>query len=343
MAKKAKEFISSDLHIQDNFVCDWTNAMDDTLVDAYYHEDALEHKVGGTCTTHAIDNIVKELRSKFLDKSGMNEFTWDPITHKWDAEPEVWDQLIQGDQSQATKDVPTPNVYSEAQTPSKNKKSKHNHLEGMTCMLKSDGYRTFTSYHIDILLTILHSKGCDAEKRSDDGIALNEQIKVSHKRLGEICLDLFHNLLSHHALFDLVGESLVEKILTIENGIFAYNDLTLGLLAHVVVCLVDSSGCNLRTKIYNIFANFMREKAKTICSECPNLKKFLEILPSLFHIEILLINDGASEKSLVTSSQEKDSRNKGKFLSEFHLDVPIDTPSLSLTEFSTYDLLEEKL
>ncbi|PHT91655.1 Auxin transport protein BIG [Capsicum annuum] len=152
-----------------------------------------------------------------------------------------------------------------------------------------DGCRKFTSYHIDILLSILGSEGCDAEERGDDGIAVNEQMKVSHRRLGEICLDLFHNLLSRHALSDLVGESLVEKILVIENGAFAYNDLTLGLLAHAVVCLVDSAGSNLRTKIYNIFADFMREKAKTICSECPNLKEFLEILPSLFHIEILLM------------------------------------------------------
>ncbi|PHT38411.1 hypothetical protein CQW23_21984 [Capsicum baccatum] len=25
----------------------------------------------------------------------MRGFAWDPITHKWDAEPEVWNQLIQ--------------------------------------------------------------------------------------------------------------------------------------------------------------------------------------------------------------------------------------------------------
>lgn len=153
-----------------------------------------------------------------------------------------------------------------------------------------DGCRKFTSYHIDILLSILSSEGFDAEERGPaDGIALNEQMKVSHRHLGEICLDLFHNLLTRHALSDLVGESLVEKILVIENGAFAYNDLSLGLLAHAVVCLVDSAGSNLRTKIYNIFADFVREKVETICSNCPNLKEFLEILPSLFHIEILLM------------------------------------------------------
>uniref|UniRef100_A0A0V0IHA4 Putative ovule protein n=1 Tax=Solanum chacoense TaxID=4108 RepID=A0A0V0IHA4_SOLCH len=39
-----------------------------------------------------------------------------------------------------------------------------------------DGCRKFTSYHIDILLSILNSEWCDAEERGqDDGIALNEQ------------------------------------------------------------------------------------------------------------------------------------------------------------------------
>ncbi|PHU22453.1 hypothetical protein BC332_07560 [Capsicum chinense] len=40
------------------------------------------------------------------------------------------------DQSQTTNDVPAPNVYSEAPAPSRNKKSKHEHLEGMTGMLR---------------------------------------------------------------------------------------------------------------------------------------------------------------------------------------------------------------
>ncbi|OIT34686.1 auxin transport protein big [Nicotiana attenuata] len=128
-----------------------------------------------------------------------------------------------------------------------------------------DGCRKFTSYHIDILLSVLSSEGCDAEATGDDaGIALNEQMKLGHRHLSEICLDLFHNLLSRHALSDRVEESLVEKIFVIENGAFLYNDLTLGFLAHVVVCL-------------------------TICSKCPNLDELLGILPSLFHVEILLM------------------------------------------------------
>ncbi|PHU26244.1 hypothetical protein BC332_04576 [Capsicum chinense] len=236
MAKKAKEFTSSDLNVQDNSVCIWTNEMDDTLVDAYCHEDALGHRFGGTFTTHAMDNIVKELRSKFpnkvINKEKINnwmkaikrQFTkfYDTfhqsgmIGFAWDTEPKVWAQLIQvkpqaaelknksfqnyekmvmlygkdratrkhaetgsdmlkrntfknprkssadsltideiddmgfinidsledmegyeqGDQSQAPSDVPTHTVYSEEPTPSRNKKSKHDHLEGLTDMLR---------------------------------------------------------------------------------------------------------------------------------------------------------------------------------------------------------------
>ncbi|PHT25110.1 hypothetical protein CQW23_20031 [Capsicum baccatum] len=41
-----------------------------------------------------------------------------------------------GDQSQTTNDAPTPNVYSEAPTPTRNKKFKHEHLEVMTGVLR---------------------------------------------------------------------------------------------------------------------------------------------------------------------------------------------------------------
>ncbi|PHT48448.1 hypothetical protein CQW23_12656 [Capsicum baccatum] len=41
-----------------------------------------------------------------------------------------------GDQSQTTNDASTPNVYSEAPAPTRNNKSKHEHLEGMTGVLR---------------------------------------------------------------------------------------------------------------------------------------------------------------------------------------------------------------
>ncbi|KAK4351698.1 hypothetical protein RND71_031011 [Anisodus tanguticus] len=53
-------------------------------------------------------------------------------------------------------------------------------------------------------------------------------------------------------------------------------------------------------------------------------------------------SNGANEKSLAISTQEKGS-NKRKFLSEFPLDVPIDTtPALSLIEFPRYELEENE-
>ncbi|KAM3356044.1 putative E3 ubiquitin-protein ligase [Capsicum galapagoense] len=51
--------------------------------------------------------------------------------------------------------------------------------------------------------------------------------------------------------------------------------------------------------------------------------------------------DDANGNSSVVSDQEKGSRNKRKF--EFPLEIPTDSPALSLTEFSRYELLEEVL
>nr|GMD18568.1 putative E3 ubiquitin-protein ligase RF298 [Ipomoea batatas] len=54
-------------------------------------------------------------------------------------------------------------------------------------------------------------------------------------------------------------------------------------------------------------------------------------------------DDGSNEIVSSVSTQENGSRNKRKFLSEFPLDIPIDSPAPSLTEFPRYELLEEKL
>nr|XP_016485049.1 PREDICTED: uncharacterized protein LOC107805506 [Nicotiana tabacum] len=181
--------------------------MDDALIDAFYHEHTLENRVGGTFTAHAIDNIVKELQSKFSDKvftkesvhnrmrnikkifskcydtfqNGMSGFAWDSNTNMWNAESEVWDQLIQAklevaewrnkpirnydklielygrdratgkqaetradmehgqyEQYQSTQEARKSNAYPEVPTSSRNKKSKQDHLEGMTDMLRGE-------------------------------------------------------------------------------------------------------------------------------------------------------------------------------------------------------------
>ncbi|XP_039146886.1 uncharacterized protein LOC120284157 [Dioscorea cayenensis subsp. rotundata] len=95
--------------------------MDDALIDAYLHQQAMGNRVGGTFTTHALDNIVNEMKDKFPDKpidkeklqnrmknikrpftrcydifkNGMSGFAWSPTTEMWNAEPEVWQHLIE--------------------------------------------------------------------------------------------------------------------------------------------------------------------------------------------------------------------------------------------------------
>ncbi|RAL43528.1 hypothetical protein DM860_012669 [Cuscuta australis] len=59
--------------------------------------------------------------------------------------------------------------------------------------------------------------------------------------------------------------------------------------------------------------------------------------------ELEAVDDGSNEILLTISTTENGSRNKRKFLSEFPLDIQIDSPPLSLTEFPRYELLEEKL
>ncbi|XP_019264837.1 PREDICTED: uncharacterized protein LOC109242431 [Nicotiana attenuata] len=121
MPKRSKAS-SSDTNLSDiTSVCIWSNAMDDALIDAFYHEHTLGNRIGRTFTAQAIDNIVKEMQSKFPDKiltkesvhnrmrniktkfskcydtfqNGMSGFVWDSNTNMWNAESEVWDQLIQ--------------------------------------------------------------------------------------------------------------------------------------------------------------------------------------------------------------------------------------------------------
>ncbi|EOY03818.1 Auxin transport protein (BIG) isoform 1 [Theobroma cacao] len=147
-----------------------------------------------------------------------------------------------------------------------------------------DGCRMLNTDHIDILLSILNCQGCHFE---DNFAASHEEKKSGH--IHELSFQLLHNLLARHALSDSLEDYLVEQILNVENGVFVYNDQTLTLLAHALFSKVGLAGSRLRTKLYRGFVSFIVEKAKAICSDCPNLKELLVTLPSVFHIEILLM------------------------------------------------------
>ena len=83
----------------------WTAVMDDVLIDALLHQHHLGNRNGSVFTTHAYDNIVKELQEKFekpidkqkvknhiktikynwsysydVFKNGLSGFAWSPIT-----------------------------------------------------------------------------------------------------------------------------------------------------------------------------------------------------------------------------------------------------------------------
>ncbi|KAI4352365.1 hypothetical protein L6164_006625 [Bauhinia variegata] len=151
-----------------------------------------------------------------------------------------------------------------------------------------DGCSKVSKRHIDILLSLLNCQGCCSEDNvSESCTALHEERKIGH--IHEICYDILHNFLTHHALADSLEDYLVEKILTVENGAYMYNDKTLTLLAHTLFCRVGSAGSQLRTKIYRGYVAFVVDKAKSICVKCPSVKDLLGSLPSLFHNEIVLM------------------------------------------------------
>ncbi|KAK9067154.1 hypothetical protein SSX86_014479 [Deinandra increscens subsp. villosa] len=147
-----------------------------------------------------------------------------------------------------------------------------------------DACKKLTSYHIDIMLSVLSCQGCYTGDRTSD--AGDRKFIHTHP----VCYELLHNLISFHALSDSLEEYLVCKILTVEDGSFVYNHQTLALLAHTLICRVGLSGNHLRTKVQKVFVEFVFEKVKSVCACCPSLKELIEMLPSVFHIEILLMS-----------------------------------------------------
>lgn len=151
-----------------------------------------------------------------------------------------------------------------------------------------DGCKKLSRNHIDILFSLLLCKVCSFDdKTSDSSYHLCEDRKAGN--VHEICFELLKDLITCHALSDSLEEYFVEKILNVENDMFVYNDQTLILLAHTLFCRVGMAGSQLRTQIFKGFVGYILEKAKVVCLKCPSLNEILVTLPSLFHIEILLM------------------------------------------------------
>ncbi|QCE12751.1 E3 ubiquitin-protein ligase UBR4 [Vigna unguiculata] len=154
--------------------------------------------------------------------------------------------------------------------------------------LYADACNKLGSRDIDILLSLLNCQGCCCEDNmSDSCTPLHDDGKIGH--VHDLCFDLLRNLLTNHALNDSLEDYLVDKILTVENGSFCYNDRTLTLLAHTLFSRVGSSGSQLRTKICRVYVGFVVEKAKTVCIKCSSINDLAGTLPLLFHIEVVLM------------------------------------------------------
>uniref|UniRef100_A0A2N9EM75 UBR-type domain-containing protein n=1 Tax=Fagus sylvatica TaxID=28930 RepID=A0A2N9EM75_FAGSY len=197
-----------------------------------------------------------------------------------------------------------------------------------------DGCKQISRNHIDILLSLLICQGCCSEDRTSDTCgSLREERKNGN--IHELCFELLHNLLTRHALSDSLEVYLVEKILNVENDIFAYNDQTLTLLARTLFCRVGLAGSQFRTQIYRGFVDFVLEKEKSICYKCPSLKELIGTLPSVFHIEILLMAFHLSAEG------EKATLANLIFSTLKAIDVP--TSGFNSTQFSCWALLVSRL
>ena len=197
-----------------------------------------------------------------------------------------------------------------------------------------DGCKKLSGKHIDILLSILNCQGCYSEDRISDNLTgLQEQRKTGH--VHELCFELLHNLLTRHALSDSLEEYLFGQILNVDSGCFIYNDLTLTLLAHSLICRVGLAGSQLRSKIYRGYIDFIVEKTKALYSKCPSLKELFGTLPSVFHIEILLMAFHLS------SEGEKATLANLIFSSLRTIDAPAD--GFNSTQLSCWAILVSRL
>lgn len=68
ITKKLKSFTSIETNISDKSLCIWLHTLEDALINAFYHEQELGNMVGWSFTTHTLNNVLRELWSKFSNK-----------------------------------------------------------------------------------------------------------------------------------------------------------------------------------------------------------------------------------------------------------------------------------
>ncbi|KAJ3688528.1 hypothetical protein LUZ61_017692 [Rhynchospora tenuis] len=115
----------------------WNQSMDRVLINAFVHQQNIGNRVNGSFTSKALENVVKEVSEKFpgvkLDKEKVKDrikyikrgfaacydlfknlsgFNWKEDLSMWQAEPDVWDDLIKKHpQAAAWRNKPIPNYH----------------------------------------------------------------------------------------------------------------------------------------------------------------------------------------------------------------------------------------
>ncbi|XP_078439464.1 auxin transport protein (BIG) [Wolffia australiana] len=153
----------------------------------------------------------------------------------------------------------------------------------------SEACRQLNENHIEYLLSLLLFQSYPDDKSSPISSGFLSQGTLPHAN--EICLRLLNNLLEHNVLSPFIEECLVDKILTVSGRKYVYNDHTLSLLAR---CFISSSssrstGKRLAGRVYESYCKYITERTNDIFSGCSDLTELSGTLPSIFHIEILLM------------------------------------------------------
>ncbi|KAF6169153.1 hypothetical protein GIB67_038650 [Kingdonia uniflora] len=195
-----------------------------------------------------------------------------------------------------------------------------------------DACEKLSEGHIHFLLSILNCQACLSEAESGAALLPSQRL-VGH--INQNCFELLHSLLLQHAFSSSLEEFLVHQILSLEDGVFVYNDFTLTLLAHILICRRGLSGTPLRTKIFKGYIDFIIEKAKYVSVKCPSLKELLEALPCNFHIEIVLMTFHLCDEA------QKEILANIIFTSLRELDAPTD--GFSISQLSCWALLVSRL
>ncbi|CAN1244214.1 Auxin transport protein BIG [Linum perenne] len=174
--------------------------------------------------------------------------------------------------------------------------------------LYEDGCKMIRENHIIGMLSLLNYQEFGVEDRPLDGFSSSpDERKTWH--IHELCLELLGSLLNQRALSASLEECLVDQILIVENGAFAYSDRALMLLANTLFARAGPDGSRLRTRLYEGFVAFIIDRTNNVCSECPSFRELIGTLPSVFHMEILImafhlssIEEKATQANLISST-----------------------------------------